>query len=324
MTLETFAQKIRTFQESRLLLTALELDLFTAVGSGAGAEDIAEKLGTHPRATRMLLNALVAAGALEKSEEVFRNTEELAPYLVAGSKEYARPGMLHIANLWHTWSTLTEAVRAGTAVSRPGVEAHDPEWTRAFIDAMHQIASRQAPAVVAAAGPEPVLRMLDVGGGSGAYSIAFAQAHPDLHGVVFDIAEVTPVAARHIAEAGLSERIGTRNGDLTTDDLGEGFDLVLLSAICHMLDEDGNRGLLRRCFAATAPGGRLVIRDFILNEDRTSPKEAAMFALNMLVGTLAGSTYSDREYLQWLKEAGYKRIERPEGAGDLIVAWRAR
>jgi hypothetical protein len=89
-----------------------------------------------------------------------------------------------------------------------------------------------------------------------------------------------------------------------------------------MLDETENRDLLGRCFPATAPGGRLIIRDFVINDDRTSPKQAALFALNMLVGTRGGSTYSEAEYRSWLLEAGYETVVRPAG-GDLIIAHRS-
>jgi predicted O-methyltransferase YrrM len=311
---------MRSFQESRLLLSAVELDVFTAVGEGATAEEVAGKLKAHPRSTGTFLNALVAVGALVKEGGRYRNTPDTARYLVAGSPEDARPALMHTVHGWGAWNQLTDAVRNGTAVVEPGVEARDEQWTESFIAAMHRNAGPTAKALAAAVGTKGLRQMLDVGGGSGAYSIAFAQANSELKAEVLDLAPVVRIAKRHIGEAGLSQRVTTRVGDLTKDDFGQGYDLILLSAICHMLDEEQNRDLFRRSWQALAPGGRLVIRDFILDEDKTSPRGGAIFAVHMLVQTRGGSNYSEQEYREWLKAAGFSRVER--AGGDLVVGVR--
>jgi cyclopropane fatty-acyl-phospholipid synthase-like methyltransferase len=163
--------------------------------------------------------------------------------------------------------------------------------------------------------------MLDVGGGSGAYSIAFASANENLQVDLLDLATVIPIAQGHIKSAGLAGRIRTRPGDLRADKFGEGYDLVFVSAICHMLGPGENKDLLQRCFEALAPRGRVVIQDFILEPDKTAPKSAALFALNMLVGTQAGSTYTEAEYATWLEEVGFQEVRhvRLPGPSGLIV-----
>lgn len=302
-------QSIRAYQESRVILTAVELDLFTAAGDGATAAAVATRMRTDPRATEMLMNALVALGLLSKEHGQFRNTPVSARYFTAGSPDDARAATMHTVNLWRRWSTLTECVRAGSAVA-PRDAAGAAEWTESFIAAMHRNAGERAPEVVRAVGAAGVRRMLDVGGGSGAYSIAFAQASPELHAEILDRPEVLEIARRHIERAGMGARIATRPGDLKSDDFGQDYDLLLLSAICHMLGPDENLDLLRRSLRALAPGGRVVIQDFILNEDKTSPKNAALFSLNMLVGTQNGASYSEREYADWLRRAGFREIRR--------------
>jgi cyclopropane fatty-acyl-phospholipid synthase-like methyltransferase len=224
--------------------------------------------------------------------------------------------------MWEAWSTLTAAVRAGTAVLPPGVEGRQAAWTEAFIAAMHRGAESGAAELVRKVGAAGVRRLLDVGGGSGAYAIAFARANPELRAEVFDLAPVVPIAAKHIRAAGLAQRVTTRVGDLRTDDFGRGYDLILLSAICHMLGPEENQDLLTRCGRALARGGRIVIRDFILEPDKTAPRWAALFALNMLVATRSGATYTEAEYRGWLEAAGFGDITRPDPAGDLIVAMR--
>lgn len=317
-------QTLRAYMESRALLTAIELDVFTAVGSGATADEVARKIGTHARATEMLLNALAAMGMLAKRDGVFRNSPDAARFFAAGSKDNARPGLIHTANIWHRWSNLTDCVRAGTAVGHQEMVDRGDDWTEPFIAAMHRNASERAPLVVKAVGAAADERLLDVGGGSAAYSIAFAQAHEKLHATVLDLSTVLPIAQRHINAAGLAGRVETRAGDLRRDPLGQGFTLVLASAICHMLSPEENQDLLRRCFAALEPKGRVVIQDFILEPDKTAPKQAALFALNMLVGTPAGSTYSHEEYSAWLREAGFQDVRhvRLPGPASLMVGVR--
>jgi len=306
---DDFQQTVRAFQPSRVLLTAIELDVFTAVGQGSNAGEIGDKLGTDRRATEMLLDAIVALGLLMKQNWIYTHTPLSERYLVAGARDDSRAALMHSAHLWPRWSTLTECVRQGTSVTYQEMVERGDEWTTAFIAAMHRNASLRAPLVVRAAGLDGARRMLDVGGGSGAYAIAFARASQDLHAEVFDLPTVLPIAQSHIEEAGLTDRITTRAGDLRKDDLGSGFDLILLSAICHMLGNDSNEDLLGRCFYALSPGGRVLIQDFILEPDRTSPRSAALFALNMLVGTPQGSTCTSEEYRSWLGKAGFVDVE---------------
>jgi SAM-dependent methyltransferase len=288
--------------------------LFTTIGEGATAAETAQKLGTDPRATEMLLNALVAVGALVKGEAVFGCTAEskaLGP---------ARPGLLHTVHLWDTWATLTECVKSGRAVRSRGPEGFPEARTRAFIAAMHARAQESARETVRLSGIHDAKRMLDVGGGSGAFSIAFAKTCPELRAEILDLGAVVPLAEEYIREAGLQNRVRVRPGDMRTADFGEGFDLVLLSAVCHMFGEDENRSLIQRCARALVPGGHLVIREFILQEDRAGPPHAALFALNMLVGTEHGNTYTEGEYRNWMEEADLGTITRPDPEGDVIVA----
>ena len=315
-TIDDMSRAIRSFQESRVFLTALDLDVFTVVGDGAEAARVAQAIGADPRATELLLNALTSLGALEKHQGSFSCTAESRAF------GPGRAGLMHTVHLWETWSTLTDCVKTGTTQRRPGVETPDEAWTEAFIEAMHARAKTTAAQVVQIVGTEGVHRMLDVGGGPGTFSMAFALSAPELHAEVLDLGSVVPIAQRHIREAGLSDRLRVRVGDLRTDDLGEGYDLVLVSAICHMLDEDENRDLLRRCSKALAPGGRIVIREFILDPDRAGPPFAALFALNMLVGTRRGNCYTEAEYRQWLVDSGCDQVLRPDPGGELIIGQR--
>jgi hypothetical protein len=119
----------------------------------------------------------------------------------------------------------------------------------------------------------------------------------------------------------VADRIGFRVGDMIKDDLGNGYDIVLLSAICHMFSVEENEKLIGKCYGALNKGGRLVIQDFILDGDKTAPQTAALFALNMLVGTPGGNSYSEGEYFAWMKAVGFDGVEhkRLPGPTGLII-----
>lgn len=303
---EELWQLLNGFRESRAILTAIELDLFSAVGQGSTPQEVAKRLATDPRATDFLLHALASLKLLDKRQGVFYNTPESARFFVADSPENSRAALLHTVNLWDRWSGLTECVQTGHPKTWP---ARDAAQTSSFIAAMHRGASMRAPLLIEKIDGAPVRRMLDIGGGSGAYAIAFAQANPELQAEVFDLASVVPIAERHIAAAGLSARVKTRVGNMLKDNFGKNYDLLLLSSICHMLGPEENLDLFKRAQAALAPQGRLVVQDFILDADRTTPRQAALFALNMLVNTPAGGTYSNDEFHGWMKQAGFAKVE---------------
>jgi (2Fe-2S) ferredoxin/2-polyprenyl-3-methyl-5-hydroxy-6-metoxy-1,4-benzoquinol methylase len=316
---------IRGFQASRVVLSAIELDMFSAVaenGDNATAAATAARLGTDPRSTEVLLNALVALSLLTKRDGKYANAPLARRYLVRGERDDARDALKHSLSLWNTWSTLSERVKTGHVAAFRDMGNRGESWTVPFIAAMHRNAAMRAPLVVRTVGAAGVGRVLDVGGGSGAFSIAFAQANPTLQAEVLDLATVTPIAAKHVAEAGLSDRVHVRVGDLRKDALGEGYDLVLLSAICHMLGPDENQDLLRRAHAALSPGGRIAIQDHVMNEEGTLPRAGAMFAVNMLVGTPDGCSFRESQYQAWLVAAGFRDVRHVPlpGPNDIMLA----
>jgi (2Fe-2S) ferredoxin/predicted O-methyltransferase YrrM len=312
-------EMIRGFMPSRCILTALELDLFTAVGDGANSEEIGARIHANSRATTILLNALATLGLLTKSGNDYRNTPDSARFFVQGSKDNHRNGLLHTANIWHRWSTLTEAVRRGTRIPVDG--ASSSAWTANFIAGMQGNAKDRAPLLVKALGTAGVRRVLDLGGGSGAYSIAFAKASPDVQCEILDLPEVVLLTNEYVSKAGVSAQVSIRAGDMLHDNFGSGYDIIMLNAICHMFSEEQNLEIFRRARHALAPNGRLAVQDFILNPDKAGPQHAALFAVNMLVGTDAGATYSEAEYAGWMKAAGLTEVHRIKlsGPSDLIV-----
>ncbi|HNV46028.1 MAG TPA: methyltransferase [Spirochaetota bacterium] len=321
---ERLQELINAYRTSRIILTAFELGVFTAVGTGdADAARVARAVGADERGTDRLMNALCAIGLLEKRGGRFFNTPFGAERLVRGAPRYLE-GIRHSVNLWDTWHTLTDAVRAGHTVVNGDPACRDPNWFEGFIAAMHQRASAQAPRMIECMDLDGVMRAIDIGGGSGAYAIALARAREGLRCTVFDLPNVIELARGYVGRAGMLERIDFVAGDFNADDFGVGYDMALLSAIIHMNSPDGNRRLFAKIAACLNPGGRLVVQDFVMNDDRTGPAVGALFALNMLVGTSAGDTYTAAEIESWMREAGCARTEARDTPFDasLVIGWK--
>jgi predicted O-methyltransferase YrrM len=309
------------YRKSRIVLTAFELDLFSIIGSGEiTSREIAVKAKTDPRATAMLLDVLCGMNLLVKNENKYSNTEGVSLYLDKHSSHYIS-GFHHTVNLWDTWSTLTHVVREGKTQVRKPINAKDQQWLESFIEAMHDRARQHAPALIANIDLSGVNRILDVGGGPGTYAMAFVNAMDNITADVFDLPHVIPMTKKYIESAGLSEKMGTVTGDYLVDSLGKGYDLVFLSAIIHSNSFEENSKLLKKCAAALNAGGKVVIQDYIMDNDRTTPLSGALFAINMLVGTDKGTTYTEAEVRQWFLDAGLhfmKRIDTPFDTTQII------
>jgi predicted O-methyltransferase YrrM len=301
----------------------VELGLFSVLGEHPRpAADVAKDLGADARAVDRLLASLTVLGLARVENNGFCATQIARRFLDSASPEFLG-GLGHLAQLWTNWSGLTAAVRTGRPAGE-ALEKKDSRHFEAFIRAMHYRAKGPAAALAEALDLRGARNMLDVGGGSGAFSIALVEKNPNLRAVVLDLPQVAPLAASYVRQAGLSERVSTRAGDFRKGALGEGFDLILLSAIAHMSSSAQNRELLARCRMALNPGGMVAIKDFIMDEDRLSPAFGAFFALNMLVNTQSGDTYTEAEITGWLIKEGFReprRIELP-GPASAIVAMR--
>jgi SAM-dependent methyltransferase len=293
----------RGFQESRILLTGAELDLFTLLSKEAlTAEEIAARLGADVRALTVELDALAAMQLLVKVDDTYRTSPE-ASCLSAETPDSIHPMLLHAANLWHRWSNLTRRIGGTPLPDRTPEEA-----TRAFIGAMHVVSAPQAERMVAAAGVGNARRLLDVGGGPGTYTAAFLRAAPKLRATLFDLPLVVEIARERLSAAGLLERITFVAGDFEKDPLPTGHDLAWLSAIIHQNGPEQNDALYARIFRALAPGGRLVVRDHVMEPGRTRPRAGALFAVNMLAVTENGGTYTFDEIKAGLERAGFSGV----------------
>jgi SAM-dependent methyltransferase len=301
-----------SFQKSRILLSGFELDIFTNIEeSGTTNKQLAHNLKLDEHACERLMNGLVSLGFLQKKNLLFFNTAESFAFLSKKSPDYLG-GLMHSNHLWNTWSNLTQVVKTGVSAHPAEINERGEDWLTPFITAMHDRAKKQAPQQLASIDLSAVKSILDIGGGSGAYSMEFVKLKPGIEATVFDLPNVVPITKVFLGKEGFSAKVKTYAGDYTTDDLPGGFDMVFLSAIIHSNSLNVNRDLVKKCFGSLNKNGRIVIQDWIMNNDRTQPTSGAVFAINMLVGTESGDCYTEQEVTEMLSAAGFKDISRTE------------
>lgn len=308
----TIREFASSFQKSRILLSAFELDIFTNLHeSGTSNSQVADKLSLNEHACERLLNALVSLGFLKKQKNLFFNTPESFSFLSKKSPDYMG-GLMHSNHLWNTWSKLTRVIRTGKSAHSEEINERGDEWLLSFITAMHDRAKKQAPQQLANIDLSRIKSILDVGGGSGAFSMEFVSRKHEVEATVFDLPNVVPITEKFIDKEGFTNKIKTHSGDYTVDDLPVGFDLVFLSAIIHSNPLEVNQNLVKKCFNSLNANGKIVIQDWIMNNARTQPAGGAIFAINMLVGTEAGDCFTEQEVTEMLTAAGFKNISRIE------------
>jgi hypothetical protein len=314
----------RGFMECRLLLTSVELNLFSLVASNPlSAEEIAGKVKGDLRATTILLDALSALGFLEKKDNRYQTVPSLVPLLSDSEPTSILPGLQHSAHLWQTWSQLTDIVQRGGPAKRSDTVFADGRLT-AFIGAMHVGAAGAAEGIVAAVAPGPAKALIDIGGGSGTYSVAFLKASSEMRATLFDLPPVVEMARKRFTKEGLLERVSLVPGDFYKDALPSGHDLALLSAIIHQNSPGQNLALYQNIFQALDSGGRIIIRDHVMEPDRTKPVSGAIFAVNMLVNTTGGGTYTFGEIKEGLTRAKFERVKllQTQGMFSLVEAFK--
>jgi SAM-dependent methyltransferase len=313
LSLDEIIEMSKGFQKSRVFLTAYEMNIFTILGNEEkSSKEISDAVNADHRGIDRLLNALCVLNILRKSGDKYKNSRDAAQFLVKGKAGF-QAGLMHTVHLWNSWSTLTEAVRNGGLVRQSPVEERDDKWFESFIAAMHGRAEKEAPMLVSKLDLSGVSRVLDVGGGSGAFSMAFVRTDESIQATVFDLPNVVSLTQGYIEKEGLGHRIDTVAGDYNKDELPQGYDLVFLSAIIHSNSLIQNQALFAKISDALKPGGKIVVSDFIMDDDRTSPEFGAMFALNMIVNTPGGDTYTESEVTSWMEEAGMTFVERNGG-----------
>lgn len=290
------------FRASRVLITANNYRVFDLLTIPQTANTVSQKLNIDSRATEILLDSLTSLGLLRKSSHTYKNLPISNRFLVKDSPYFQGDMIRHADYLWKNWSELDEVIKTGKPVQRP-------REYETFILGMHNLASLKVKDVIKSINLKGVKTGLDLGGGPGTYSMEMARKGVEV--TLFDYPEAIKVAKRLIEKKKV-RGVNFMSGDFMVDDIGGGYDLIFVSQILHSYSEKNNLLILRKCKKALNRGGRIIIQEFYISEDKTRPVWGALFSVNMLVNTWAGRSYSSKEIKRWLLDAGFKNIkERP-------------
>ncbi len=327
-TVDAVLEMARGYQGAAVLAAAADLEVFAALAAGpATAAELSTRLKCDARGMTVLLDALTALRLLEKSGARYRLAAGVDATLTPDGDRTVLAMAQHQANCLRNWAQLATVVKTGKpAPDIPSVRGEAGDQA-AFIGAMHNVSAPMADEVIQAVQPLQFRQLLDIGGASGTWTAAFLRACPPGQAVLFDLPQVIPMARQRLTEGGLAGRVRLVAGDFYKDELPGGVDLAWLSAIVHQNSRAQNRELFGRIYRSLEPGGRLAIRDILMEQGRTRPTAGALFAVNMLVATEGGGTFTFDELREDLVVAGFEQVllrRRDEGMNAVVVATRPR
>ena len=329
ITPETIMQLGWGFWGSKTLLSAVELGVFTELSKGPlDLEALTSRLALHPRSARDFFDALVALGMLARDGGVYANTPETTLFLDKAKPTYIG-GILEMANkrLYRFWDALTEALRTGLPQNEAkdggedlfGVIYADPVILESFLRGMTGVSLPAAQAMAAQFPWNEVTSFVDVGCAQGGATVAIAQAHPHLEAVGFDLAVVQPVFEAYVKEKALSDRVRFAAGDFFAGPLPSA-EVIIMGHILHDWDLEQKRMLLAKAYAALPEGGRLIVYDAIIDDERRQNAFGLLMSLNMLIETNGGFDYTGAECIGWMKEAGFREAKvQPLAGPDSMV-----
>lgn len=309
------------FWASKTLATAVELELFNHIPQeGININGVSEKLNIPFRPAEMLLIGCASLGLLLKKDSLYYNSSLTEEYLVKG-KPYYFGGVVTMMDQreYIPWSRLTEAVKKNERQSGKGGAVGlfedvtvDSNEQRIFTEAMHSWSIQSGRELVDKVDFSKYKKLLDVGGGSGAYCIEISKKYPTIQAAVFDLPFALKITEEKIREATLSAQIKTHEGNFFTGEFPKEYDVFLLSMILHDWSPAENLLILQKCYDALPSGGEIIISELMVNDEKTGPVFAALMSLNMLIETSAGQNYTWSEYSAWLTEVGFIDIRRVE------------
>lgn len=320
-------QTLNAFQQSAALRAAIELDVFTAIAEGqAMVAGIARHAGASERGVRILCDYLTVLGFLTKNSTHYGLSPDAAVFLDRRSPAYMGTVVrfLNAPDMVKAYDHLSEAVRrGGTVMSEEGTTApENPLWVE-FARSMAPMMMMPAEAIAGIVGADAGgrCRVLDIAAGHGLFGITIARHNPQAEVVALDWPNVLEVAKENARQAGVESRYSILVGSAFDVDFGSDYDLVLLTNFLHHFDVPTCETLLRKVHAALAPGGRAITLEFVPNDDRVTPPDAAAFSLIMLGSTPHGDAYTFAEFDRMFRKAGFSRSEhiRPEQAPESVI-----
>ena len=310
-----------------MINAAINLRVFDLLEGGPrSAEDLSTATASSLRGIKILADGLTGLGLLAKHGARYALTPESATFLVSTRPGFHGIFFKHmIGQLLPKWTQLEEVVRSGKPAMTVNQEGEGTAFFEQFVEGLFPMGYRAAQALALelklAEATKPA-SVLDLAAGSGVWGIALAQASPHVHVTAVDWPGVLKVTERVAGRFGVGNRFTYIAGDLRDADFGTGYCVATLGQILHSEGAERSRALLRKTFAALAPGGTIAIAEFVPNDERTGPPHTLIFGVNMLVNTELGNVFTFAEISQWLREAGFGKVRQLEAPSPspLILA----
>ncbi len=312
-----------SFMAACVLGAAAELDLFTLLANApATAKNVTTQIDGDFRCTEILLDAAVSLDLLDKVDGRYSTPGPLVPYLTGDSAETLLPMVRHRMNVLRGWVQLPWMAKSGVPFPRQSSIRGALADREAFVAAMHSVSGPIADDVITDWGPPKFTHALDVGGASGSWTLALLRAMPEARVTLFDLPDAVQQARDRIGPTEFNDRVTLTVGDFYRDELPGGIDLAFVSAIVHQHSRERNRELFAKIYRALDPGGTIAIRDVVMEADHTAPRFGALFAVNMIVNTDTGTTFSFDELAEDLQATGFVNPQLAVKAEDMssIVA----
>ncbi|EME29523.1 O-methyltransferase [Galdieria sulphuraria] len=321
--LQQISHMFHAYTSSRTLMTAVQLDIFQCISQGnSTVEQVATAINATTRGVRMLLNALVGLQFLKKKEQNYELEPISSRFLVKTSADYIG-AMFEIDDLWNTWSHLNQVIKTGHPPRALEQEQKATEFFPHLVKSLHAMSIGRSNRLADILLQDKVnipLQVLDIACGSGVWSILLAEKSDKVMVTAQDFSKILELTKTYVQRHGVQKQYSYLAGDLKQLDYGENrYDIVILGNIVHSEGEKSSRILIQKLGKALKPHGRIVIIDMFPNNERSAPAYPLLFALNMLVNTTEGDTYTFEEYCQWLNEANIPKVFMEEIAPEFSV-----
>ncbi|HEY5298395.1 MAG TPA: class I SAM-dependent methyltransferase [Verrucomicrobiae bacterium] len=294
--------------------------------SSKTAQQLAAKTGASVRGLTMICNALVGLQFLSRSGDHYKLTPESAAFLVSGKNPYYGGFMKHISRqLIPQWLDLAQVVKTGKPARRVNAQREGVKFFTEFVEAIFPLSYAAAKTLgehLKISQAKNPVSVLDIAAGSGVWGVALAEQSKQVQISAVDWPDVLNITQKVAARHGVADRLKKIPGDLAKADFGKNHHVATLGHILHSEGAERSRKLLKKVFAALAPGGTIAVMEFLVNEQRTAPPVSLLFTVNMLVNTESGDTFSFEEISQWLRAAGFvkPRLLNVPAVSPLILA----
>ncbi len=311
----------RAFIESACLYAAIDLGVFTAVARGDDTiEGFAERAGISVVNAERLMTMCAAAGTLLWKDDRYENAPDTARYLVEGEPGYAAAWLQFLRSAWGRWGTLTEYLESPEPPKVIGtLDGMSVERAREYHKATSSIGFGAGRRFARQVDLSLRKRMMDIGGGSGAYSIVAVQTYPELEAVVFDLPVVVPVTHDFIDQHGVADKVATLGGDFTTDALPADCDVAIMASNLPQYSREIIGRVIAKAHGALLPGGEMHLIGEMLDDDRTGPKDAAIWGLNEALSNSTGLAHSRSDCVRYFEAAGFTDIAVNEFVPGILV-----